>query len=124
MTSKARLRTAAMLFGASLIIGEAYRSWGAGRTPTSWLDDMLMGTLLICAAIAAQRPGWQRRALLTGAWGVCAGMLYGSFFGKVFDPARAQPGNFSLGTLTTLVGGALAVSVLGFVASLMVADDE
>ncbi|MGL4541445.1 MAG: hypothetical protein ACRCUI_02920 [Polymorphobacter sp.] len=118
-----RLRIAAMLLGGSLIIGEAYRSWGVGRTPTAWLDDMIMGPLLICAAIAAARSGWQRRALFTGSWGVCAGMLYGSFFGKVFDPANANPGNFSLGILTSLVGVAFAVSVLGFVASLTVADE-
>mgnify|MGYP000867323170 FL=1 len=122
MSGLHRLRIVAILLGGSLIIGEAYRSWGAGRTPTSWLDGMLMGTLLICAAIAVARGGWQRRALFTGAWGVCAGMLYGSFFGKVFDPARANPGNFSLGTLTALVGVAFAVSVLGFIATLIVAD--
>lgn len=122
MSGLHRLRIVAILLGGSLIIGEAYRSWGAGRTPTAWLDDMLMGTLLICAAIAVIRGGWQRRALFTGAWGVCAGMLYGSFFGKVFDPASSNPGNFSLGTLTALVGVAFAVSVLGFVASLFVGD--
>lgn len=123
MSALTWLRVVAMLLGASLIIGEAYRSWGAGRTPTAWLDDMLMGTLLICAAIAAAKPGWQRRALFTGAWGANAGMLFGSFFGKVFDPARANPGNFALGTLTALIGVAFAVAVLGFVASLIVADD-
>jgi hypothetical protein len=122
VSSLHRLRIVAMLLGGSLIIGEAYRSWGAGRTPTAWLDDMLMGTLLICAAIAAARGGWQRRALFTGAWGVCAGVLYGSFFGKVFDPEAVNASNFSLGTLTALVGVAFAVSVLGFVASLFVAD--
>ncbi len=123
MSALTRLRIVAMLLGASLIIGEAYRSWGAGRTPTAWLDDMLMGTLLICAAFAAAKPGWQRRALFTGAWGANAGMLFGSFFGKVFDPARANPGNFTLGTLTALIGVAFAVAVLGFIASLIVADD-
>lgn len=46
MSALTRLRVVAMLLGASLIIGEAYRSWGAGRTPTAWLDDMLMGTLI------------------------------------------------------------------------------
>lgn len=124
MITKTRLRYTAMLLGGMLIIGEAYRSWGSGRTPSSWLGEMLVGMVLICAAIAANRSGWQRRALFTGAWGVCAGMLYGNFFGKAFEPASSQPGNFSLGTLTALVGVEFAVSVLGFVASLMVTDDE
>jgi hypothetical protein len=41
------------------------------------------------------------------------GMLYGSFFGKVFEHARAQAGNWDLGVLTALLGVAFAVSLAG-----------
>ena len=44
------LRIAAILLGLSLIIGEAYRSWGVGRPIAFWMDDMIMGGLLIVAA--------------------------------------------------------------------------
>lgn len=115
------LRACAILLGLSLIIGEAYRSWGVGRPIAFWLDDVLMGALLIGAAAAVGRQTWARRALFTGAWGVNAGMLYGSFFGKVFAPETSNAGNFDLGLLTALIGLAFAVSILGFVASLMIA---
>lgn len=113
------LRLVAIVLGASLIIGEAYRSWGVGRPAAFWLDDMIMGGLLIAAATLVGRPTPRRRALFTGAWGVACGMLYGSFFGKLFDPASDNPGNFEMGTLTALVGLAFAVAVAGFAVSVM-----
>jgi hypothetical protein len=113
------LRTLAVLLGLSLIIGEAYRSWGAGRPIAFWMDDMLMGGLIIAAAIAVGKETWARRAFFTGAWGVNTGMLYGSFFGKVFAPEAGDPGNFDLGLLTMLVGLAFVTAIIGFVASLM-----
>ena len=113
------LRALAILLGLSLILGEAYRSWGAGRPVAFWMDDMLMGGLLIAAAVAVGKETWARRALFTGAWGVNAGMLYGSFFGKIFDPTGTNPGNFDLGLLTALLGVAFATSIIGFTGSLM-----
>jgi hypothetical protein len=113
------LRTLAILLALSLMIGEAYRSWGAGRPIAAWMDDMLAGALIIVAAVRVGRETWVSRALFTGAWGVGVGMLYGSFFGKVHSPETANPGNFDLGLLTALIGVAFATAVLGFVASLM-----
>ena len=40
-------------------------------------------------------------------------MRYGSFFGKVFEPATAQAGNWDLGVLTMLLGVAFLVSLFG-----------
>lgn len=113
------LRVIAIVSALSLMIGEAYRSWGAGRPIAFWMDDMLAGALMIAAALLLRRETPARRALFTGVWGVAMGMLYGSFFGKVFDPAHANPGNFDLGLLTALIGVAFAASICGFVASLM-----
>ncbi|MGE0046127.1 MAG: hypothetical protein AB7J28_13180 [Hyphomonadaceae bacterium] len=113
------LRIVAVLLALSLMIGEAYRSWGAGRPVAFWMDDMLMGALLIAAAVLVAKETVARRAFFTGAWGVNAGMLYGSFFGKVFDPETTNAGNFDLGVLTILVGLAFATSIIGFAASLM-----
>jgi hypothetical protein len=114
------LRILAVVHALSLMIGEAYRTWGANRPAAFWLDDMLAGALLIAGAVAVGKPTPARRALFTGGWGVCVGMLYGSFFGKVFAPQRENAGNFDLGVLTALIGLALATAVFGFVASLVV----
>lgn len=107
------LRIVAVLHALSLMIGECWRSWGVGRPVMFVLDDMLMGGFLLAAAWAVGRETVRTRAAFAGAWGVVTGMLYGSFFGKVFDPARAQAGNWDLGVLTALLGVAFAVSLAG-----------
>jgi hypothetical protein len=114
-----RLRLLAVLLALSLMVGEAWRSWGAGRPAYAWIDDQIMGAMLLAGAWAMARDTMARRAFFAAGWGVNAGMLYGSFFGKLFEPARADAGNFDLGVLTSLVGLAFAVSVLGMIMTIM-----
>lgn len=113
------LRLIAIMGALALMVGEAYRSWGVGRPVAFWMDDMLAGGLLIVSAIMVGVPTVARRAFFTGAWGICVGMLYGSFFGKLFAPQDSDPGNFDLGLLTGLIGLAFAVAVAGMVASIV-----
>lgn len=110
-----RLRLLAVLLALSLMVGEAWRSWGAGRPAYAWLDDQIMGAMLLAGAWAMARDTLARRAFFAAGWGVNAGMLYGSFFGKVFEPQRTNAGNFDLGLLTWLVGLAFAVSIAGMI---------
>lgn len=110
-----RLRLLAVLLALSLMVGEAWRSWGAGRPAYAWLDDQIMGAMLLAGAWAMARDTLARRAFFAAGWGVNAGMLYGSFFGKLFEPQRTNAGNFDLGVLTWLVGLAFAVSIAGMI---------
>ena len=102
----------------SLMIGELIRSWGVGRPILFVLDDFFMGGLLLLGAILMARPSRLRWGVFVAGWASCAGMLYGSFFGKVFDPAGSNSGNFDLGLLTALIGIAFAVSLAGLAATL------
>jgi hypothetical protein len=111
------------LIGAILLMaGEGYRSWGAGRPAVFWMDDMLAGAMMIAAAILVRRPTTSRRAFFSASWGVAAGMLYGSFFGKLYDPANSNPGNFPIGLLTWLVGAAFVIAIGGLIASILLPD--
>lgn len=112
------LRCWAISLALCLMIGEAWRSWGAGRPVMFWMDDMIMGAMLIVSAILVRSDTFNRRAFFTAAWGVNAGMLYGSFFGKVFAPQNADAGNWDLGVLTVLVGIAFASAVIGMILSI------
>ncbi len=113
------------IFGALLLMsGEAYRSWGVGRPWPFVMDDMLAGGLMLWAAWLTRRPSLAGRRFLSAAWGVAAGMLYGSFFSKLVDPAGSTPGNFSIGFLTAIVGFAFVVSVAGLVASILLKDTD
>ena len=103
----------------SLMIGELVRSWGVGRPIMFVLDDFFMGGLLFVGALLMAQPTRMRWGLFVAGWAACAGMLYGSFFGKVFAPDNANSGNFELGLLTALIGLAFATSLLGLVGTLI-----
>jgi hypothetical protein len=101
-------------FGAlALMFGELWRSWGVGRHPLFILDDMLAGGFMLAAAWAMRRDNVRNRAAFAASWGVAAGMLYGSFLGKLVNPVGAQAGNWDVGVLTALLGVAFAISLAG-----------
>ena len=119
-----QLRILSIVAALMLMAGEAYRSWGVGRPIAFWMDDMLAGAMMIAAAILVRRPTRATRSFFSAAWGVAVGMLYGSFFGKVFDPASSNPGNFSLGLLTGLIGFAFVAAIAGLIASILLPDER
>lgn len=108
----------------ALMIGEAIRSWGVGRPIMFVLDDFFMGGLLLAGAVLMATPTRLRWGIFVAGWGTCAGMLYGSFFGKVFDPVSSNAGNFDLGLLTALIGVAFAVSLVGLAGTLLWKTEE
>lgn len=118
------LRILGALGALSLMIGELWRSWGAGRHILFILDDQFAGLLMLAGVWAMRRDSVSNRALFASGWGVAAGMLYGSFFGKVIDPASAQPGNWNVGVLTALLGIAFAISLCGLVACIAIPPDK
>ena len=113
------LRILAAIQALSLILGETYRSWGAGRHIAFVVDDYWMGALLLLGAWLMRRDTFRNRALFAAGWGVCAGMLYGSFFGKLVEPSSSNPGNFDMGLLTGLLGLAFFVAVAGMIATII-----
>jgi hypothetical protein len=113
------LRILAVIGALSLMIGEVWRSWGVGRPLMFVLDDQFAGALMLAGAWAMRRDTIRNRALFAAGWGVAAGMLYGSFFGKLIEPQNANPGNWDLGVLTALLGIAFAVAIGGLTASIL-----
>ena len=113
------LRIIAVIQALSLILGETYRSWGAGRHWLFVVDDYWISGLLLAGAVLVKSDTMKTRALFAAGWGANAGMLYGSFFGKLIEPSSSNPGNFGMGLLTFLLGLAFATSVLGMITSIL-----
>ena len=113
------LRIIAAIQAISLIAGETFRSWGAGRHWLFVVDDYWISILLLLGAWLVKAPDVRTRALFAAGWGAHAGMLYGSFFGKLVDPSSSNAGNFGIGLLTALIGLAFVTSVLGMIASIL-----
>ena len=113
------LRIIAVIQALSLILGETYRSWGAGRHWLFVVDDYWISGLLLAGAVLVKSDTMKTRALFAAGWGANAGMLYGSFFGKLIEPSSSNPGNFGMELLTFLLGLAFATSVLGMITSIL-----
>lgn len=113
------LRIVAVIHAVSLIAGETFRSWGAGRPLAFVVDDYWVAGLLLLGAWMMRTDTLRNRALFAAGWGANAGMMYGSFFGKLLEPASSNSGNFDIGLLTVLVGLAFFVSVAGMIAAIL-----
>jgi len=113
------LRIWAVLLALSLMIGELWRSWGAGRDFVFIVDDQIMGAMLLWSAYLLKQQTLRRRAFFSAAWAVNVGMLYGSFFGKVVRPENAEAGNWDVGVLTALIGLAFLSAIIGMIASIL-----
>jgi hypothetical protein len=114
------LRIYTVLVALVLMIGEGYRSWGAGRPVITWLDDMVLGSLMIAAAWAVGRETPPRRAFLTGVWGIAIGAVFLSLLSKIVAPSSTITGNLQLSELVAALAIILVGAVLGFVASLAI----
>ena len=111
----------AAILGASLMIGETIRSWGQGRNLLFVFDDFLIGIPLVVTAILMGNPTPARRCAFAAAFAATAGMLYGSFFGKLIDLSDPAESNIEIRLLTGLIGLAFVSSLLGLIASIRMA---
>ena len=110
------------LLGSSLMIGETIRSWGQGRNLLFVLDDFAIGIPLVVTAWLMGQPTAARTRAFAAAFAATAGMLYGSFFGKVVRLVEGASGDFSSNIdgqfLTFLIGLAFFSSLAGLIAAL------
>jgi hypothetical protein len=112
------LKILAITLGSSLVIGETIRSWGQGRPLPFVLDDFLIGGGLIAGALWFRADDLKRRAAFAAAWAATVGGLYGSFFGKLLEPAGDFHSNIPGGWLTWLIGLAYVEAIFGTVATI------
>ncbi len=73
-------RRLAYVFGVLTPLAETLRRWGTWWDhPPAFLDDFILGALLIAGALATRgRSSRQGRSLLAAAWGFASGMAYSS----------------------------------------------
>ena len=79
---------------------------------------ILIGIPLVAAALIMSNPNPARHAVLTASFAATAGMLYGSFFGKLVDLDAPASTNIEIGVLTALIGMAFVSSVIGMINSI------
>ena len=113
------LRLLALFLGAALIFVEVWRSLGTDRPMTDWMDEQLVGIMLIASGLMMGKDTTRRRAFFATSWGLAAGVLYQNLFGKIADPTGIMAGNFTPGQIFIFVTIAFVASVVGLVGSIM-----
>ena len=107
---------AAYVLGFALPVFEICRRRTDFSDIPGYIDDFIIGALLLVAARATVRERLYGRALLIAAWGILCGGLWGSFFNQLYRTyAHDISGlpNFTVVLLKLIVYGvALACLVL------------
>lgn len=86
---RGRLRfeiAAAYCLGVALPVLEVCRRRTNFSDIPGYIDDFIIGGLLVFAARSAARGRIHGRALLVAAWGILCGGLWGSLFGQINNP--------------------------------------
>ncbi len=86
--------------------------------PESYVDDFIVGALLLLAASSVSRGRAYGRYLLAGSWGVLCGGLYSSFFGQLQSPLPDDISGLPNLVVVAIKGVFWAVAIAGFVRSI------
>ena len=87
-----------------------------------YIDDFIIGALLLYAARSASLGRLYGRALLVGAWGILCGGLWGSLFGQIYNTSPHDISglpNVVVVVLKLLVYG---IAIIGLVLSIRRSD--
>lgn len=114
-------RALAYVAGVVLPIGETIRRWhqlGDLRMAPAWMDDWIIGLLLLYGAWRTRHDVVHGRAVLAAAWGFACGMGYFSFFSELMNLTLTDPSGFPATTVAVVKGLMLAVAVAALIATL------
>jgi hypothetical protein len=103
----------AIVLGILLPLGETVRRWGHWDTWIFWIDDFIIGALLLFGAWAVRRRKEHGLRILAAGWGVAFGMLYPSFFNHLEQMSKPDVGRFPHRVLTGMIGVAFLGSIVG-----------
>ena len=115
-------RTAAILalcFSAFLTLAELARNWGAWQYWPFWLVDFIAAALLAAGGVRVLQRRMRSGKLLSGAWGFTTAMFYMSFWSHIAELDQPADGNFEQRPLTIAIGVLWAITIAGFVLSLL-----
>jgi hypothetical protein len=117
---QARLVRNAIVFGALLPVVETIRRWGQLdelRYWPFWIDDLLLGALLLYAAWRVSENRAKGGRFLVAAWGVTCGMAYPSFFNQLMSLDRPDPAPIPSAWVAAIKGVGFALAIVALVGS-------
>ena len=100
----------AWVMGVALPVLEAARRRTNFHPVAAYVDDFIIGALLLIAARSASLGRPRGPALIVAAWGALCGGTYGSLVGQ-FSSTGADPSGLPNGVILT-IKGAIAIAAL------------
>ncbi|MEO8018920.1 MAG: hypothetical protein ABI769_13985 [Pseudomonadota bacterium] len=114
-------RNLACVFGFALPILETIRRFhqlgDIGVWPM-WLDDILLGVLLLTGARLTSGRRYHNAKYLVAAWGVTCGMGYASFFGQVLHLDLTDPAGIPSLWVAVIKGCGFALAIVALIGAL------
>jgi hypothetical protein len=89
-----------------------------------YVDDLIVGALLLYSARAVTQARPNGRILLTTSWAILVGGLYGSFFGQLQSTALHDVSGYSNSLVVVIKGILFFVSLAALTASIRSATPE
>jgi hypothetical protein len=117
-------RWLAIVGGILVPVSEILRRYHQMLDPSTlpfWMDDFLLGGLLLYGAWRTRHDVARGMPFLTAGWAFACGIGYGSFFAQLAD-LQNQPvdvSGASAALVVTIKGIALAFGVIGLITSLL-----
>ena len=119
-------RRLAFVFGILTPLAETVRRWhqlGQLRYLPAWLDDYILGALLLYGAWRTGRDVRAGQRFLAAAWGFTCGLGYASFFIQL-EHLHDDPGPISGVWVALIKGVGVALALLALAGSLRRLPDE
>jgi len=120
-------RRLAIVFGIVTPLVETLRRWHQLSDLSVWpfwLDDFLLGGLLLYGAWRVGKDARVGRPFLAAGWGFTCGMAYGSFFTQLNHLHEPDPAPIPSIWVAVIKGIGLALAVAALVATLRPGADD
>ncbi len=109
---------AAYALGVLLPLFETLRRRTDFSVPEAYVDDYIVGALLLLGAWAVTRRRPYGSYALAGAWGILCGGLYYSFFGQLRNGGPQDVSGLPNGVVVAIKGILFAVAIVALVRSI------
>jgi hypothetical protein len=120
-------RRLAIIFGILTPLAETIRRWrqlGQLSVWPFWLDDYIIGAMLLYGAWRVSKDIRSGRRFLAAAWGFTCGMAYSSFFAQLGSLNESDPAPIPSTWVAVIKGVGLALAILALVGSLKQTKEE
>jgi hypothetical protein len=120
-------RRLAIILGILTPLAETVRRWrqlGQLSVWPFWLDDFIIGALLLYGAWRTGKDIRGGRPFLTAAWGFTCGMAYSSFFSQLGRLNEPDPAPIPSTWVAVIKGVGLVLAILALIGSLKQSQEE